>query len=105
MKDGRNILNFEIMLIRVKVFPKSKKEEIIKRSKDSFLIKIKEKPEKGIATKKVKEILADYYNLPKEKVRLIKGSKDRSKIFEINGLILAKTPKLRNSKSKIINNK
>ena len=72
------------MLIRTKVFPESKKEEIIKRSKDSFLIKVKEKPEKGIATKKVKEILADYYNLPKEKIRLIKGSKDRSKIFEIN---------------------
>ena len=84
MKDWRNILSSKIMLIRTKVFPESKKEEIIKRSKDSFLIKVKEKPEKGIATKKVKEILADYYNLPKEKIRLIKGSKDRSKIFEIN---------------------
>jgi uncharacterized protein (TIGR00251 family) len=72
------------MLIKVKVFPNSKKEEIIKKSKDSFEIKIKEKPVMGRANREAVEILVSFFNVQESKVRLIRGAKKRNKIFDIN---------------------
>jgi len=72
------------MFIKVKVFPNSKKKEIVKKSEDSFEIKVKEKPIKGEANRAVVELLADYLSLPAGRIRLIKGAKQRNKIFKIN---------------------
>ncbi|MEM7816863.1 MAG: DUF167 domain-containing protein [Candidatus Aenigmatarchaeota archaeon] len=71
------------MLIKVKVFPNSKKEEIIQNSNDSFFIKVKEKAEKNLANKRVVEILANHFKVPAFKIKLTKGSKQPNKIFEI----------------------
>jgi len=71
------------MFLKVKVFPNFKKEEIIKKSEDEFEIKIKEKAEKGRANKRVKEVLARYLNISEEKLILIRGAKQRNKIFKI----------------------
>jgi uncharacterized protein (TIGR00251 family) len=71
------------MLIKVKVFPNSKKEEIIKKSEDSFEVKVKEKPVKGLANRAVINILSLYFKVPVSKIRLVKGFKERNKIFEI----------------------
>lgn len=88
-----------VMFIKVKVFPSSKKKEMVKKSpsfalrasedksegkEDSFEIKVKEKPIKGDANKAVVKLLSDYFNLPAGRIRLIKGAKQRNKIFEIN---------------------
>lgn len=71
------------MLIKAKVFPNSKKREIIKKSEDRFEIKIKEKPEKNIANRSVIDALSFYFKVPKSKIKIIKGFKERNKIFEI----------------------
>jgi len=71
------------MLIKVKVFPNSKKEEITEKSEDSFEVKVKEKPERGVANRGVIRILSSYFKTPESKVRLIKGFKERNKIFKI----------------------
>lgn len=71
------------MLIKVKVFSESKKDGIVKKSDDSFEIKVKAKPERGEANKAVINMLAGYFEIPTGKIRMIKGSKQRSKIFEI----------------------
>ena len=71
------------MLIKVKVFPNSKREEIIKKSENSFEVKIKEKPEKGKANREVVRILGFYFKIPESRIRLIRGFKKRNKIFEI----------------------
>ncbi len=71
------------MLIKVKVFPSSKREEVIKKSEDSFEVKIKEKPEKGRANREVVKVLGSYFKISESKIRLIKGFKKRNKIFEI----------------------
>ncbi len=71
------------MLIKVKVFPGSKKREIIKKEEDEFLVKIKEKPKEGRANKELFIILSNYFNIPENKIRIIKGLKNRNKIFEI----------------------
>ena len=70
------------MLIKVKVFPDSKKEEIIKKSKDSFEIKVKEKLGKGLANKAVINALFSYFKISSSRVKLIRGFKQRNKNFE-----------------------
>jgi hypothetical protein len=71
------------MFLKVKVLPNEKEEEIIKKAEDRFEIKVKEKPENGLANQRVIELLSSYFNLPKNKIMLIKGAKERNKIFEI----------------------
>ena len=71
------------MLIKVKVFPASKKEEIIKKKENSFEVKVKEKPIRGEANRAVIDVLSNFFNVPKNKIKLIKGFKQRSKIFKI----------------------
>ena len=71
------------MFVRVKVFPNSKKNGIIEKSKDSFEIRVKEKPKEGRANQAAVEILAAHLKIPKSKIRLIKGLKQRNKIFEV----------------------
>ena len=72
------------MLIKVKVFPNLKKEGIIKKSNDSFEVKVKEKPIKGLANKSVINVLSLYFKISTSKIRLVKGFKQRNKVFEIN---------------------
>lgn len=71
------------MFIKVKVFPNSNKEELIKKNDDSFEIYVREKPIMGQANRRVIFLLADYFKASESKVRLIKGFKERNKIFEI----------------------
>jgi len=71
------------MLIKVKVFPKLKKQEIIKKSEDVFWVRIKETPERGLANKAVVGVLADYFKISQSSVKMIKGAHQRNKIFNI----------------------
>ena len=71
------------MLIKVKVYPQSDENVIIKKSEDSYVVKVKEKAERGAANQRVKEILTGYFHLPPGKIRLIKGGKKPNIIFEI----------------------
>ena len=72
------------MLIHVKVFPGSNKQEIIKKSEDTFDVKVISKPERGMANRESLELLSRYFKIPSSKIRLIKGAHTHSKIFEIN---------------------
>jgi len=71
------------MLIKIKVFPGSKKSEIIKKKSDSFDVKIKEKAEEGKANKATIDALSSFLKVPSGKVRIIKGFRRRNKIIEI----------------------
>ena len=72
------------MFVKVKVFPDSKKDEIVKKADYRFEIKVKEKAKSGLANKKVIEILSKYLNVSEEKLILVHGAKQRNKIFEIH---------------------
>lgn len=71
------------MLIKAKVFPNSKKTEIIKKSEDSYEVRVKEKPVRGEANRAVISVLTSFLKISESKIRLIKGFKGRNKIFEI----------------------
>lgn len=74
------------MLIKVKVFPNSKKEEVIERGSNKLEIKIKEKPVEGRANERTIEVLSSFLKIPAGKIRLIRGTKQRNKIFEIKDI-------------------
>ncbi len=71
------------MLIKVKVFPGSKKGKIVSKSADSFEVYVKEKPERGLATKAVFGMLSSHFKLELGSIKLIKGARSKNKIFEI----------------------
>lgn len=73
-----------MVLIKVRVIPNSKKDELIKKGENCFEIRVKEKPILGLANKKVKQILSTYFHLCESEVRLVKGFRQRNKVFEIN---------------------
>ncbi|MFH0845843.1 MAG: DUF167 domain-containing protein [Patescibacteria group bacterium] len=84
------------MYIKVKVFPKSRKEEIIYRGdlkiplneRNRFEIKVKEKAERNMANKKVLEILAKYFKIEEKDLKIISGHQHPSKLLSINDDVL-----------------
>jgi len=74
------------MLIKVKVFPCAREEEIVVKSQDSFEVRIKEKPQMGQANKGVIRVLAGYFKVPESKIKIVKGFREPSKILEIRDL-------------------
>ena len=71
------------MFINVKVFPDSKKESVVRKSENSFEIRVKEKAEQNLANKAAIKALVFKLGISPAKLRLIKGAKSRSKIFDI----------------------
>jgi len=71
------------MFVKVKAYPCSKENKVIKKAEDSLEVRIREKPQEGRANEALLEIVADYFGVPREKIRLIKGRKQRNKIIEI----------------------
>ena len=71
------------MLIKVKAKPRSKKEGVKEIAKNYFEVRVNQPPEKGRANERIVELLAEYFDIPKSKVRLIKGETSKEKVFEI----------------------
>ena len=71
------------MIIRVKIFPGSKKAHIEKMSENSFVLNTRKKPIEGEANKEAVDMLKEYFNVSRSQIRLIRGFKRRNKIFEI----------------------
>lgn len=74
------------MRICVKVVPNSKKTRIEKIGEDDFKVKVDEKAEDGKANRRLIEVLAEYFKVPKSSVVISKGQKSRNKIIEIKNL-------------------
>jgi hypothetical protein len=71
------------MHIKVKVSTGAKIEKIVKKSDDSFEIKVKEPAERGLANKRVLELLREAFK-GYNKIRIISGHHSKSKIISIN---------------------
>ena len=73
------------MLIRVKVRPKSKADEIVETMDDGTIkVRVKAVPEKGKANKAVVELLAKEYGVSKSDVEIVNGAADQIKLIKIN---------------------
>jgi len=72
------------MYIKVKAFPKAKKEEIKKIAENRFEIRIKEKAERNLANQRIIKILAEYFEIEEKEVKIINGHYHSSKLIKIN---------------------
>lgn len=70
------------MKLEVKVFPKSKKEELIEEG-GALKAYIKAAPEEGKANKALVELIAREYKVKKSGVKIIKGLTSRNKVVEV----------------------
>ena len=71
------------MYIKVKVVPQAKKSEIIKLDKDYLKVKVLSPAIKNKANKEMIKLLADYYNVSKSAVKIIRGEHSREKLVEV----------------------
>lgn len=74
------------MIIKIRAFPDSRNEEIIKKSDDSFEVKVKEPPIQGRANRAIISALSFYFKVPESSIRIIRGFRERNKIININGI-------------------
>jgi uncharacterized protein (TIGR00251 family) len=70
------------MILKIKVIPNAGKNEVIKEG-EILKVKISSPPTKGKANKEVIELLANFFGVKKNCIRIIKGEKSREKIIEI----------------------
>lgn len=71
------------MIVNVKVAPNSKKSGVERIGENDFRVKVDAKAEGGRANRRLVEIVAEFFQVPKSSVRIVKGFKSRNKIVEI----------------------
>lgn len=73
----------EGMHIKVHVTAGAKNEGIERKNADTYIVAVREKSERGMANKRVCELLADYFESPAGQVRIISGGLKPHKIIFI----------------------
>ncbi len=72
------------MKITVKVKPNARENSVKEIEKDYFEVKVSIPPEKGKANDKVIELLSKFFKIPKSRINISKGQKNKEKIVEID---------------------
>lgn len=69
--------------IYIKLVPNAAKSEVVGWEGDRLKVKVKAVPEKGRANEELIEVLSKHLNIPKSKLKIVKGMKSRLKKVEI----------------------
>lgn len=72
------------MYIKVKVTAGARKESLERISSDHFEVTVKEKAERNMANKRVMELIANFFELPTGKVKLVSGHHSPGKILNVD---------------------
>ncbi|MEJ7620088.1 MAG: DUF167 domain-containing protein [Aquificaceae bacterium] len=71
------------MIFKVKARPGSKVEYVKEVEKDLYEVAVKDPPEGGKANERIRELLAKHFGVSRSKVKLLRGSTSRLKVFEV----------------------
>ena len=71
------------MKIFVKAKPSAKKESVEKISENTFLVSVKERPEKDRANYAILKALAVYFKIPVSGITIVSGASSKNKIIKI----------------------
>lgn len=72
------------MKIKIRVLPRSSKNEVIGEMSDGTLkIKLTSPPVDGAANEALIKLLANYFDKPKNKIKIAAGATSKNKIIEI----------------------
>lgn len=72
------------MIIKAKVKPDASKSKVKKLNENFYEIRTTAVVEKGKANEKVIELLAEFFDVPKSRIEIIRGHVSREKDIEIN---------------------
>jgi uncharacterized protein (TIGR00251 family) len=72
--------------IRVKVLPRSSRDEIVAKQEDYYKVRLTSPPVEGKANKALVELLAKKLHIPKSHVEIASGKSSRLKSVKILGL-------------------
>jgi len=76
------------VVIKVRVQPKAKRDEILGVEGGSVRLRVKAPPEKGKANQACINLLAKILSITKKEIKLISGAKAREKMFFIQNMEL-----------------
>ncbi|MFO1519360.1 MAG: DUF167 domain-containing protein [bacterium] len=68
---------------RVKVIPRSSRNQVMETGPEELKVKLTSPPVDGKANEALLEVLAEYFGVKKSAVRLLSGATGRHKIIEI----------------------
>ena len=71
------------MLIRVYVTPKAKQARVVKVSEDYFEVWVDDRAVGSRANKRLWEILAEHFMVPKSRISILRGTKSRNKTVHV----------------------
>ncbi len=71
------------MLIRVFVTPNAREASVVKVSDDYFEVRVDERAVGGRANKRLLEILAEHFKIPKSRITILKGTTKRNKFVQV----------------------
>lgn len=71
------------MKIFIKAKPRARKNKVERIDDFHFIVSVTEIPKKGKANQAIIKILADYFKVPFQSVKIISGHTSRQKIIEI----------------------
>ncbi|MFA6464023.1 MAG: DUF167 family protein [Candidatus Paceibacterota bacterium] len=71
------------MLFHVKIEPESKEDSVTKKNETSYIVKVRDEAKENKANYKMLSLLARYFKIEKNKLRIITGHHSPSKILEI----------------------
>jgi len=74
------------MMLPVRVIPNARKSEFSGRRESEFVLRLSAPAIEGKANREAIGFIAEYFDIPRSRVRLVSGEKSRHKIFEIVGL-------------------
>lgn len=72
------------MEISISVTPNSKKAEVVQLDNSTYRVKVDAPAVEGKANKRLIEILADYFNVSKSSISVVRGNKGRKKLIKIS---------------------
>ena len=81
-------------IIKVKLIPRSSRNEIIGKENDDIKIKLTSPPVDGKANKALVQFLSNKLGISKRDIEIVSGERSRKKSIRINGLSLEKVKRI-----------
>lgn len=72
-----------VMHISVRVKPNSKREGVEKTGENEYTARVHQPPNEGKANDAMIELLSEYFDVAKTRIRIVSGKSSRNKLIEI----------------------
>lgn len=71
-------------VLQVRVQPGASREELVRVSETEFKAKLTSAPEKGKANEELLKLLSEYLQIPRTRLKMVRGQTARIKLIEVS---------------------